>query len=103
MKLEPFGFEVYAAIDGYSRFIIWIYVGVSARTAISVVSKYLDTAAANSFIPQALRLDLGTETTMLGDTHLALRRSTQAEEEPPLQLKDCFFYGRSVENQRIEA
>lgn len=51
MKLEPFGFDIYAAIDGYSQFIIWIYVGVSARTAVSVLSQYLDSPASNSFRP----------------------------------------------------
>ncbi|KAJ5464457.1 uncharacterized protein N7458_000143 [Penicillium daleae] len=33
MKLEPFGIEIYAAIDGYSRYVTWIYIGISARTA----------------------------------------------------------------------
>lgn len=37
MKLEPFGIEIYAAIDGYSRYIVWIYAGVSARTGVSVL------------------------------------------------------------------
>lgn len=33
LKLVNYGIEMYAAIDGYSRFILWIYIGVSARTA----------------------------------------------------------------------
>ena len=37
MKLEPFGIEIYATIDGYSRYIVWIYVGITARTAVSVL------------------------------------------------------------------
>jgi hypothetical protein len=37
MKLEPFGIEIYAIIDGYSRYIVWIYVGITARTAVSVL------------------------------------------------------------------
>ncbi|KAI9882169.1 MAG: hypothetical protein M1823_006084, partial [Watsoniomyces obsoletus] len=32
-KLDPYGIEIYAAIDAYSRYIVWIYVGVSARTS----------------------------------------------------------------------
>lgn len=32
MKLEPYGIEIYAAIDGYSRYVTWFYVGM--RTAI---------------------------------------------------------------------
>jgi hypothetical protein len=99
MKLEPFGLEVYAAIDGYSRFIIWIYVGISARTAISVYRQYLDCVSSTGFIPRRIRADLGSETVMFGDAHLALRQST----DTTAQYKDCFSYGRSVENQRIEA
>jgi hypothetical protein len=126
MKLEPFGIEIYAAIDGYSRFIVWIYVGVSARTAISVHRQYLDCVFTNGFIPLVMRADLGTETIIVGDAHLALRQSlytndrvSDAYDQPSNthhqvfntdiqlsdtlpQFKDCFFYGRSVENQRIE-
>jgi hypothetical protein len=40
-KLSPFGFEIYAAIDAYSRCIIWIYVGVSGRVSLSIVQQFL--------------------------------------------------------------
>jgi hypothetical protein len=36
-KLKKFGFQVYAAVDAYSRYIIWIYIGRSATIAISVL------------------------------------------------------------------
>ena len=35
-KLSLFGIEIYAAIDAYSRYIPWFYVGVSSKTDISV-------------------------------------------------------------------
>ncbi|KAJ5751581.1 hypothetical protein N7520_008498 [Penicillium odoratum] len=41
MKLEPYGFEIYAAIDGYSRKIMWIYTGISARTAVALLAIYM--------------------------------------------------------------
>jgi hypothetical protein len=41
MKLEPFDFEIYAAIDGYSRYLVWFYISVSARTAVSVLRQSL--------------------------------------------------------------
>ena len=37
-KLSPFAFEIYGAIDAYSQDIVWCYVGISNRTAVSVVS-----------------------------------------------------------------
>ncbi|OJJ07710.1 hypothetical protein ASPVEDRAFT_46950 [Aspergillus versicolor CBS 583.65] len=43
LKLAPYGIEIYAAIDAYSRYIIWIYVGISSRTAVSVLRQFLDT------------------------------------------------------------
>jgi hypothetical protein len=36
-KLLPFGIEVYAYINAYSRNIIWIYVGISNYISHSIV------------------------------------------------------------------
>jgi hypothetical protein len=36
IKLSLYGIEIYAATDGYSRYILWVYIGISTRTAISV-------------------------------------------------------------------
>jgi hypothetical protein len=36
-KLLLFGIEIYACINTYSRNIIWVYVGISNRTAYSVI------------------------------------------------------------------
>ena len=41
MKLCQYGIEILGAIDAYSRCIPWIYVGVSAAAAVSVVKMYL--------------------------------------------------------------
>ena len=54
MKLQPYGIEVYAAIDAYSRYIIWIYVGISARTQVSVVRQYLDTVKTLQKVPRRI-------------------------------------------------
>jgi hypothetical protein len=45
MKLSDFGIEIYGVIDGYSRFIPWIYVGITARTSTSVGYQLLDVLA----------------------------------------------------------
>src|SRR5258706_377495 len=36
-KLSLYGFEVYAGIDAYSRYITWIHVGISTRTAVAIL------------------------------------------------------------------
>jgi hypothetical protein len=42
-KLKEYGIEIYAGIDAYSRYVTWIYVGVSSGTSISVVQQYNST------------------------------------------------------------
>ena len=59
LKLQMYGIQTYAVIDGYSRYIIWYCVGVSTKTAVSVMRQYLDTI----FQPRAMRCDRGSETT----------------------------------------
>ncbi|KAJ5745071.1 hypothetical protein N7520_004675 [Penicillium odoratum] len=100
MKLEPYGFEIYAAIDGYSRKIMWIYTGISARTAVSVGRQYLDCIQHAGCIPRFIRCDLGVEGHMMADFHLALRR---VEDPTITRLRDCFLLSKSTENQRIES
>ena len=41
MKLHQYGIEIYGAIDAYLRYVPWIYVEVSATTAVSVAKMYL--------------------------------------------------------------
>ncbi|CAL5865890.1 uncharacterized protein PFLUO_LOCUS96 [Penicillium psychrofluorescens] len=93
MKLQPYGIEIYAAIDGYSRYIIWVYVGISTRTAVSVLRQYLDTLSVLRFQPRAIRADLGTETYLIGDAHWALRRAVDQD----IRHEECWWYGRCPE------
>ena len=37
MKLESYDIEIYADIDAYSHYIIWIYVRITACTTVSVL------------------------------------------------------------------
>lgn len=79
MKLSLFGIEMYAAINRYSRYIFW-------------VSDF-------GYLPQILRTDLGGETIYLGDAHWVLRRIAY----PDIPHADCYSYGKSTENTRIES
>ena len=40
-KLKRWGFEIYAGIDAYSRFIVTLYVGTSNSTGRSVIGQYV--------------------------------------------------------------
>jgi hypothetical protein len=99
LKLAPYGIEIYAAIDAYSRYIIWIYVGISSRTAVSVLRQFLDTLQITEQLPRFVRSDRGTETTLLA----AAQHKLQQSQHPEIQISECYLYGTSTANQRIEA
>lgn len=98
-KLSRFGFQIYAAIDAYSRYIIWCYIGHSNRTAVSVNKQFLETVRIRNIFPKLIRSDKGGETTLLCNSQLALRRAGK----PDLQLSKAYSYGTSTKNQRIES
>ena len=99
MKLEHWGIEIYAAIDAYSRYIVWLYVGISARTSVSVLKQYLEVVKDSEIAPKLLRSDRGTETGLCAAAHLSIHQ----EQIPTSELNDVHIFGTSVKNQRIEA
>lgn len=98
-KLRPYGVEIYACIDAYSRYIVWVYIGISASTAVSCVQQFFQAIEATQIQPRFVRSDRGTETVMLADAHYQL----QTTYEPDLEFQECYLYGTSTANQRIEA
>ncbi|KAE8378784.1 hypothetical protein BDV26DRAFT_291905 [Aspergillus bertholletiae] len=101
-KLQPWGIEVYAAIDAYSRYIVWIYVGVSTCTAVNILQQYIHAVDSLQIVPQmvrAARTDEGAEAPPIA---FAQHRFTQ-KHRPDASLNDCFRYGTRVTNQRITA
>lgn len=98
-KLCPYGVEIYACIDAYSRYIIWVYIGILASTAVSCVYQFLQTLEEVELQPRFVRSDRGTEIVMLADAHYQL----QTTYEPDLEFQECYLYGTSIANQRIEA
>jgi hypothetical protein len=98
-KLSDWGIEIYAAIDAYSRFIVWIYVGISNRTEQSVLLQYNQTVSQVGYHPRIIRTDHGKETLLMAELHFMLARTS----EPGVKLHNCYYYGTSRKNQRIEA
>ena len=99
-KLEPYGIQIYAAIDAYSRHIIWVYIGVSARTMISVFRQFASALKIRKVAPQLVRADKGKETLMAADAQYQHARRTRGED---CTFRGTFVYGTSVLNQRIES
>lgn len=146
MKLAMYGFEIYAAIDAYARYVVWFFVGVGSVTARSVFAQYVDVVETHGYLPMVIRSDRGGETTIAATAHYALSRGTQSyrmakpsrnedeevvftrqesaddpqtrvtipleslnedlplwEPERELLLRDCWCFGKSTQNQRIES
>lgn len=102
-KLEHWGIQIYAVIDAYSRFVVWYYVGISGRTAISVLGQYIATVASGGVIPRKIRTDRGAETPMTADAHYKLSSEVRQEDDDhPLEFSDCFRFGTSKENSVVE-
>jgi hypothetical protein len=93
LKLEPYGFEVYAAINTYSRFIVWFYVGISARTARNVLAQFITATKDRGYIPLYFRSDLGTETLLLATIHHYLSTATNINSRRQPRLR------RSINDQ----
>lgn len=102
-KLEHWGLQIYAAVDAYSRLVVWYYVGISGRTAISVLGQYVATITAGGIIPRKIRTDRGAETTMTADAHYALSNEVRSlENGQALGFSEVFRFGTSKENSMIE-
>jgi hypothetical protein len=105
-KLKEWGIEIYGAIDAYSRFCPWFYCGISNSTSQSIVLQYLSVLKQRKTMPARLRADHGSETALIALIHYFLS-STRVKyndtERQHLTFDDCFFYGRSVHNTRIES
>ena len=100
-KLAEWGFQIYGGIDAYARRIIWIYAGISNRTSQSVLRQYLTTCSTLGFQPKIVRSDRGKETLLAAEVHFAFARIMQ--DDPNFKVGDCWFYGTSTKNQRLES
>jgi hypothetical protein len=103
-KLSRIGIEIYGCVDVYSRKIIWFFVGSNNRTQVSVLRQYLYTVKTVGYCPNLIRSDKGRETPMMADAHYFFYH-TACFKDPtiPDDISDCYIYGKSTGNTRIEA
>ncbi|KAI9748017.1 MAG: hypothetical protein M4579_007333, partial [Chaenotheca gracillima] len=97
-KLSEYGFEIYGIIDGYSRYIVNLYVGISSRTEVGVQKYYLQAVRRYGF-PKKVRSDKGSETGLMAECQVQFRRY----EKPEVPWERIYGFGTSTKNQRIEA
>jgi hypothetical protein len=109
-KLLRFGIEIYGCIDAYSRMIVWLYVGLSSTTALSVAGQFLSCVQKYQIFPVRIRSDRGVETSILADYQFNLYRNFMKtiggctdDIINNLPLRDCYIFGTSTRNIRIES
>lgn len=96
-KLKPYGIAIHGAVDGFSRYLLWLEAGVTNNDPQVVASYYMATVEQMNGCPKAIRSDRGTENVVIERLQIALRQKYEFSEFP------AYMYGRSTNNQRIEA
>jgi hypothetical protein len=108
-KFRNYGIEIYAAVDAYSRRIQWCYVGNSNRRAIGILRQVVTAIREYDRCPSFFRSDRGKEVLLLADAqynfYIRHRRAlgTCPEDEEALNLRECYMFGTSTANIRIES
>ena len=74
-------------------------MGVSNRTAYSILGQYLQVLRKLSYYPQVISSDKGGEVPFVAEVHYALSRMTTLI----LPFEKVYRFGTSPKNQRIES
>ena len=100
-KFRNYGIYIYAAVDAYSRKIIWLYCGNDNRRGVGVLRQLLLAAKRLRRLLKHFRSDKGTETILAADVVYSLYKRHRGEHQAT-QIRDCWLYGSSTANIRIE-
>jgi len=91
-KVKRYGIAIHGCIDGFSRYIVWLQVYTTNNNPYVIAGYYTDAVRREGGCPTRLRADMGTDNVVVEQMQTFLRNDHSA-----------FMYGRSVNNQRIEA
>lgn len=97
-KLKPYGISVHAAVDGYSRRILWLHACSSNKKPEFIAQYYIDYVREINGLPCIIYADRGTENAIVRDLQLTLRW----DHGDAFQGVSSFRYGPSTRNTRIE-
>ncbi len=87
-KLKMWGLCIHAAVDGFSRKIIWIKVSTTNNDPLVIANYYLSSVKAHLKAPKMLRMDKGTENIYCEDLQVFFTGNA-----------DSFRYASSTRNQ----
>jgi len=107
-KFRNYGIQIYAAVDAFSRKILWFYIGNSNRRGVSVLRQALTTIRSLGRCPRFWRSDHGSEVLLLADAHFSFYREHKRsqgltdDEVDSLRVRQCYMFGTSTANLRVE-
>lgn len=95
-KLNPFGIAIHGCVDGFSRLVLWLEVGVTNKKT-QQICKYFIEAVRTYGLPETVRTDAGTENVNVhwAQTFLCADNGLVGRLPP-------FLVGSSNHNERIE-
>ena len=97
-KLKPYGFSIHGCIDGFSRRIIWLEVGVTNKMPEVVAHYYITALKQLKRLPTRIRSDDGTENSVIEAMKITLRSNDQDQYAGIAS----YIIGTSPANQKIE-
>ena len=98
-KLKPYGFCIHGGIDGYSRRILWLEVGISNSEPVFIAKYFVYFVKVVGGTSLIVRADLGTENGYVAGIQWFFRNNSRDS----FSKDKSYMYGRSVSSQRIEA
>ena len=96
-KLKPYGICISGAIDGFSRYILWLEAHVSNSDPRVIAGYFMNTVRQLNGCPIRLRADKGTENAYVREM-LKFLRTDHGDQF----ANNCYLVGSSNHNQRIE-
>lgn len=96
-KLKPFGICINGAIDGFSRFMLWLEAHTTNSDPKLIGSYFCKTVGQGMLCPQKIRADRGTENVYVEQMQIFFMHES-GDPSP----ENAFIYGSSNHNQRIE-
>jgi hypothetical protein len=97
-KLKPYGFCISGAIDGFSRRILWLRVNRTNNNPAVIGGYLIDLIYELEGVPRQIRIDAGTENTIIEAIEIALR----SFHTDSVCGDKSVITGKSTGNQRIE-
>lgn len=98
-KLEFCGIQIYAVINAYSRKLLWIYVGVSSRTVVSVAKQFLTYLQDEKIMPYKIRSDRGLETLLIANAQHQLCMDQDDRSEEGKEFDRCWIFSKLQTSQ----